>query len=112
MEEVDTAAQRILDPVPARVARNDLPSGLFDVVGQEECGLVAPQAGDCNLSQSPLVVGDANGLLKVPDAPMSAVRSVDHCASPCGIWLVGQTAEDSAAPPSDGDERCLAAGVE
>ena len=59
MEEVDPAAQRILDPVATRVACHDLASSLVAVVGQQERGLVASQAGDGNLSQVPLVVGDA-----------------------------------------------------
>ena len=113
MEEVDAAPQRILDPVAARVARDDLPSGLVEVVGQDERGLVASQAGDGNLSQFPLVVGDVDGLLKIPDVPMAAVS---ECRSRCVAmrnagWLA-RSAEDSAPAPSDGDERRLAAGVE
>ena len=67
MEEVDAAPQRILDPIPAGVTRHDLSSGLVAVVGQQERGLVASQAGDGDLSQVPLVVGDANELLKISD---------------------------------------------
>ena len=43
---------------------------------------------------------------------MSAFRSIDHGAAPCGIRLVGKIANDSASPPSDGDERGLPTGVE
>src|SRR3954463_7690980 len=103
MKEVDAAPQRILDPVPARVACHDLSSGLVAVVGQEERGRVASQAGDCNLSQFPLVGGDVNDLLKIPDVLISAFWSIDHGTAPCGIRLVGKTANDSAPPSPDGD---------
>jgi hypothetical protein len=112
MEEADAAPQGILNPVAARVPRHDLSSGLLAVVGQQERGLVASQAGDGDLSQFSLVVGDANELLEISDVPVSAFRRIDHGASPCGIRLIAKTAKDSASPASDRDERRLASGVE
>src|SRR5271167_1940158 len=112
MEEVDATSQRILDPIAPSVPCDDPPSGFIKVVAQKERGFVASQTGGCDLSQFSPVIGYANGLLKVSDVLMSAFRIIDHSTPPCGIRLVGKTAEDSTTPASNGDERCLAARIE
>src|SRR5450759_5817683 len=108
VEEVHADAQAALDPVAAGVADDRLAWGLLEVVGEEQCGAIAAQAGHGELADWALVAAQSHGFFDVTDMRMTSFGDVDHGPLPGGSGLLFQVPEDGRSASADGDEMDLA----
>src|SRR3954470_23464718 len=104
VEEVHADPKAVLDPVAARVADDQLARRLLEVIGQEERGAAAAQAGHGDLTDRALIAAQPYRLLDVTNPDVTALGYIDHRLLPRGGRPVGQATEDRDAPAADGDE--------
>src|SRR4051794_23081741 len=104
MEEVHADPQAVLDPIAAGVADDQLARGLLELVGEEQRGPFAAQAGHGDLADRALVAAQPYGLLDVTDLRVTPLGDVDHGLLPSGSRLPSQAPEDGHPTSADGDE--------
>src|SRR5439155_12163890 len=94
-------------PIAARVADDQLARGLLEVVGEEEGGAVAAQAGHSNLADRALVAPQPHHLFDVTDLRVTSFGDIDHGLLPGGSGLSIQAPDDRRPAAADGDEMDL-----
>src|SRR6266508_1585743 len=87
---------------------NQLARGFLEVIGEEQRGAVAAQAGHGDLADRALVAAQPDDLLDITNLRVTTFGDIDHGLLPSGSGLLFQTPEDGRSASANRDEMDLA----
>src|SRR5260370_39858471 len=101
MEKVDDEPQTIFDGVASGVADDQFTRRFLEVVGQKQCGLLAPQAGDGDLADRVLVAAQTYALVDIADLLVTSLGGVDNRLGPGRSGQALQAAQNGRTAPAN-----------